>query len=138
MRPESLHDRRSEPRYHGSGLCAQLRLKGQLGWSSVEVLDFNRYGLAVRSDRPLPKDQIVFLSLDDGEQALERVIGVVHNCLILDVGYRCGIRFRTQSSLQFDREIVEKRLRALERALAGRSLAGQSAAGQRSAGQIRD
>jgi hypothetical protein len=119
MRPESLHDRRSEPRYHGSGLCAQLRLKGQLGWSSVEVLDFNRHGAAVRSDRPLPKDQIVFLSLDDGD--LERVIGVVHNCLVLEGSYRCGIRFRTQSSLQFDREIVESRLRALERTLAGRN-----------------
>ncbi|MGE0622546.1 MAG: PilZ domain-containing protein [Pseudomonadales bacterium] len=124
MHPESLHDRRSEPRYRGLRLCAQLRLKGQLSRSAVEVLDFNRYGLAVRSERPLPKDQIVFLSLDDGEQVLDRVIGIVHNCLVQEGGYRCGIRFRTQSSLQFDRELVEMRLRSLERALAGRSDGG--------------
>lgn len=121
MQPESLHDRRSDPRYLGLRLCAHLRLKGQLGRLPVEVLDFNRHGLAVRSERALPKDGIVFLSLDDGEQILERVIGVVHNCLEQDGGYRCGIRFRTQSSLQFDREFVERRLRALERTLAKRS-----------------
>ena len=120
MRPESLHDRRSQPRYQGPGLCAQLRLKGQLSRTSVDVLDFNRHGLAVRSERPLPKDQIVFLSLDDGNQTVERVVGVVHNCLDQDGGFRCGIRFRTQSSLQFDRELVEQHLRALERAMAER------------------
>ena len=121
MRAESLHDRRSQPRYRGLRVCAQLRLKGQLSRMPVEVLDFNRHGLAVRSDRPLPKEQIVFLSIDDGEVFLDRVIGIVHNCLVQDDGFRCGIRFRTQSSLQFDRELVESRLRALERALAGRS-----------------
>lgn len=121
MRPESVHDRRSQPRYRGLGVCAQLRLKGQLNRTPVEVLDFNRYGLAVRSERPLPKEQIVFLSIDDGEHCLDRVIGIVHNCLDQDDGFRCGIRFRTQSSLQFDRELVESRLHALERVLARRS-----------------
>ncbi len=118
MRLESVHDRRSQPRFRGLHLTAQLRLKGQFGRTPVQVLDFNRHGLAVRSDRPLPKDQVVFLSLDDGQQTLDRVIGVVHNCLDQDGGFRCGILFRTQSSLQFDREMVEKQLRVMERTLA--------------------
>ena len=85
---------------------------------SVQVLDFNRFGLAARCQRPLKVDQIVFLTLNDGEHFLERVIGVVHNCLSVDDGYRCGIRFRTQSPLQFDRTDVEARLAKLEAALA--------------------
>ncbi len=114
MATESLQDRRSQPRFAPQALSAFLRLKGELGRTTVGVLDFNRHGLAVQCDRPLPKEAHVFLSLDDGETQLERVIGVVHNCLTLDGGYRCGIRFRTQSRLQFDREVVEARLRELE------------------------
>ena len=49
--------------------------------------------------------------------ALERVIGVVHNCLVHNQGYRCGIRFRTESLLQFDRNHVEAALAELETAL---------------------
>jgi hypothetical protein len=37
----------------------------------------------------------------------------------MDEGFRCGIRFRTQSDLQFDREMVEAQLATLELALAG-------------------
>ena len=107
-------DRRSQPRFAPEALSAFLRLKGELSRTTVTVLDFNRHGVAVQSDRPLPKEAHVFLCLDDGHTQLERVIGVVHNCLTLDGGYRCGIRFRTQSELQFDREAVEARLQELE------------------------
>ena len=86
--------------------------------STSRVLDFNRHGLAVHIDRPLPKDQLVFLSLDHDSVCVERVIGVVHNCLAHTGGYRCGILFRTQSDLQFDREQVEAGLAQMEDLLA--------------------
>ena len=112
------HDRRSQPRFRSDLLVAHVRLKGQLNRVPVEVLDFNRHGLAVRIERPMPKDQLVFLSLDTDQISVTRVIGVVHNCLPHTSGYRCGIRFRTQSGLQFDRETVELQLASLEQHLA--------------------
>ena len=57
---------------------------------------------------------MVFLTLKLGSTQLERIIGVVHNCLNLKSGYRCGIRFRTQSDLQFDKADIEDQLAALE------------------------
>ena len=115
-----IPERRGRPRLPGSSsLSAELRIKGQMGQLAVRVMDFNRFGLAACCQRPLPKDQIVFLSLRHGERLVQRVIGVVHNCLSTKEGYRCGIRFRTQSPLQFDREEVESALAALEADLLG-------------------
>ena len=114
----SAHDRRSQPRFRSDLLVAHVRIKGQFNRVPVEVLDFNRHGLAVRIEQPLPKDQLVFLTLDTDEISVSRVIGVVHNCLPSSSGYRCGIRFRTQSGLQFDREKVELQLAGLEQRLA--------------------
>jgi hypothetical protein len=115
---ESAHDRRRQPRFRSDLLVAHVRLKGQFNRVPVEVLDFNRHGLAVRIEQPLPKDQLVFLTLDTDQISVSRVIGVVHNCLPHSSGYRCGIRFRTQSGLQFDREKVELQLAELEQHLA--------------------
>jgi hypothetical protein len=112
-------ERRSHPRFPTAALSVRIRPRGQFNQFVAEVLDFNRHGLAARLDRPLAKDQLVFLTLDDGEIIIERVIGVVHNCLNQDTGYRCGIRFRTQSSMQFDRGLVEACLARLEARLAG-------------------
>ena len=114
MLSDPVQDRRSEPRFSSDVLSARVRLKGQLSRVSVEVLDFNRLGLAIQIDRPLPKEQLVFLSLDDGRTSLPRIVGIVHNCMPQAPGYRCGIRFRTQSKLQFDREQVEAYLVELE------------------------
>ena len=118
MHAKPLQDRRSLPRYRAPDLCAELRVKGRFARTAVEVLDFNRHGLAIRCLRPLPKDQIVFISLADGEHCIDRVIGIVHNCMDQEGSFRCGIRFRTQSILQFDRELVDRQLYALERSLA--------------------
>lgn len=118
MRPASSQDRRQQPRFTSDAFHAEVRVKGQFGRVDVQVLDFNRHGLAVHIDRPLPKDQLVFLNLDHDTVSLERVIGVVHNCLAHSGGYRCGIRFRTQSELQFDREQVEVVLEQMEIRLA--------------------
>ncbi len=111
---DSALERRHQPRYRATDLRAQLRLKGHFSRVGISVVDFNRFGLAIRLQQPLPKEQIVYLSLEIGEMVIDRVIGVVHNCLADPDGYRCGILFRTQSGMQFDREIVESGLEQLE------------------------
>ncbi len=107
-------ERRALPRLEGQEISAFVRLKGSFSRLSVEVLDFNRHGAAIQLHIPLPREQVVFLTLKHGETQLERVTGVVHNCLDLKSGYRCGIRFRTQSELQFDKAVTEDQLAMLE------------------------
>lgn len=105
--PPADSERRSHPRYAAGSIKVSLRPRGALSKFSAELLDFNRHGLAVRFDRPMPKDKLVFLSLHCADLHLDQVVGVIHNCFAQEDGYRCGIRFRTQSALQFDREQVE-------------------------------
>lgn len=112
-------ERRALPRLEGQKISAFVRLKGSFSRLSVEVLDFNRHGAAIHLHSPLPREQVVFLTLKCGTTQLQRIIGVVHNCLDLKSGYRCGIRFRTQSELQFDKAAIEDQLAALERRLVG-------------------
>ena len=114
--PESSHsdERRALPRLEGQDISAFVRLKGSFSRITVEVLDFNRHGAAIHLHTPLPLQQVVFLTLKHGATQLERIIGVVHNCLDLKSGFRCGIRFRTQSELQFDKAATEDQLAALE------------------------
>lgn len=50
----------------------------------------------------LAKHRTVFLSLRQGNLAVENLVGVVHNCTAHKRGYRLGIRFRTESELQLD------------------------------------
>jgi hypothetical protein len=107
-------ERRARPRLEGQEISAFVRLKGSFSRLSVEVLDFNRHGAAIHLHTPLPREQVVFLTLKHGATQLERIIGVVHNCLDLKSGFRCGIRFRTQSELQFDKAVIEDQLAALE------------------------
>lgn len=111
--PDS-NERRGLPRLEGPDISAFVRLKGSFSRISVEVLDFNRHGAAIHLHTPLPPGQLVFLTLKHGATQLERIIGVVHNCLDLKSGFRCGIRFRTQSELQFDQTAAEAELAALE------------------------
>ena len=107
-------ERRALPRLEGQQISAFVRQKGSFSRLSVQVLDFNRHGAAVQLHTPLSREQVVFLTLKLGSMQLERIIGVVHNCLDLKDGYRCGIRFRTQSELQFDKAATEDQLAALE------------------------
>ena len=113
-RPTTARERRALPRFAGHEIAAFVRQKGSFSRLSVEVLDFNRHGAAIHLHTPLPREQVVFLTLKHGNTQLERIIGVVHNCLDLKTGYRCGIRFRTQSELQFDKSATEDQLAALE------------------------
>lgn len=135
MPQELPQERRSQPRISGRTLVVRLRLKGKINRFPVQVVDFSRHGLGVVTDRPLPKDQLVYLSLEhpgartEPLMTLERVIGVVHNCLNHAEGYRCGIRFRTESTLQFDRHHVEASLDEIERRLEQQSGFSDSAEG---------
>ena len=117
--PADAAERRALPRLDGQQIAAYVRRKGSFSRQSVEVLDFNRHGAAIHLHTPLPREQVIYLTLKLGATQLERIIGVVHNCLNLKSGYRCGVRFRTQSDLQFDRAAIEDELVALERRLEG-------------------
>ena len=127
----ALAERRSKPRYPTRGLLVTLRRKGRLAKLSGIAKDFNRHGIALLLDQPLPKETIVYVSLcysgnvqssqtqAEGHGAepaagLDNVIGVVHNCISQEDGYRCGIQFRTQSHMQLDQLQVEQRLQELE------------------------
>ncbi len=107
-------ERRSNSRFPGQGLYVGVRRKGRLHRLDAAAQDFNRHGVAILLDQPLPKDTTVYLTLACGDLRIDQIIGVVHNCISQRNGYRCGIQFRTQSSLQFDQNTVECSLRQLE------------------------
>lgn len=110
----ALAERRSKPRIPTDSLIVSVRRKGRLNRLIGVAIDFNRFGIAIVLDQPLTKDTTVFLSLSNGVTKVDELIGVVHNCIGQSQGYRCGIQFRTHSSMQFDQEMVEARLRQLE------------------------
>ncbi len=110
----ALAERRSKPRYSTDGLLVSVRKKGRMGQLQGLAQDFNRHGLAMIIDQPLPKDATVYVCLVSGDLRLDNVIGVVHNCIGMAKGYRCGIQFRTNSDLQMDQEFTEQELYILE------------------------
>ncbi|MEM9620401.1 MAG: PilZ domain-containing protein [Pseudomonadota bacterium] len=110
----ALAERRSKPRIPTESLVVSVRRKGRINRLVGLAINFNRYGVAIVLDQPLNKDSTVYLALSHGDTHVDELIGVVHNCISQDQGYRCGIQFRTQSPMQFDREMVESRLRQLE------------------------
>lgn len=110
----ALAERRSKPRYPTDGLLVCVRKKGRLSHLEGLAQDFNRHGLALMMDQPLPKDATVYVSLTCRDIRLDNVIGIVHNCIGLANGYRCGIQFRTCSDLQLDRAPTEAELVVLE------------------------
>ncbi len=107
-------ERRIRTRLPTDGLLVTLRRKGRLSRLEGLAVDFSRYGLGLILDQPLPKDCTVYLALTGAGQRLENVIGIVHNCIATDEGYRCGIAFRTTSDLQEDQQRVENTLVAIE------------------------
>lgn len=110
-------ERRAIPRIDGHALAVTVRQKGRLNRIQSDAVDFNRFGVAILTREPLEKHKPVFVSLHWGTLQLENVVGVVHNCLAHEGQYRCGIQFRTQSTLQFDRNQVEQTLQGLELSL---------------------
>lgn len=117
MRSSSANrDRRTLPRFTGN-MKVSLRQRGRIARTHSTVVDFNRFGIALLTRDRLEKSKPVFLTLECGGVQLDNVVGVVHNCITQGDGYRCGIRFRTQSTLQFDKNLVERSLHQLELAL---------------------
>ncbi len=129
MPEQWIQDRRTFPRFTGDNLEVGVRQRGRLGRVRGTVLDFNRFGIAVLMAQPLPKDQEVFVTLRYGEDRVDNVIGVVHTCFSLDDGFRCGIQFRTQSRLQFDKDLVETALWRLEMGFTASTQSPDSATG---------
>ncbi|MCR9279116.1 MAG: PilZ domain-containing protein [Pseudomonadaceae bacterium] len=112
-------ERRAEPRWDAGALTACVRVRGRLGRQKADVVDFSRHGLALVTSAPLPRDKPLFLQLRLEELNIQNVVAVLHNCCTTDDGYRCGLRFRTTSELQFDRELIESQLKRLEQRLSG-------------------
>ncbi|NOX51857.1 MAG: hypothetical protein GXP16_15170 [Gammaproteobacteria bacterium] len=126
----ALAERRSTSRLQVEGLVVGVRMKGRLTLLQGIAQDFNRHGLAVILDQPLPKEATVFISLhcvfvdpkkvDPNNSAsstaikVENIIGVVHNCSAQTTGFRCGIQFRITSELQCDKREIERSLLNLE------------------------
>ena len=114
---EQQHEeRRQGLRFAGDALQVALRRRGRFGVIPAEALDFNRFGIAVRTTRPMGRDRPVFMSLRCGAVQIHSVVGVVHNCVREGRHFRCGIRFRLGSALQLDRQRVEALLARLEEA----------------------
>lgn len=110
----ALSERRGSPRQPTEGILALVRRKGRLARLQGLAVDFNRFGMGLVLDQPIPKDTTVFLSLLGAGRRVDNVIGIVHNCSSQKNGYRCGVQFRTQSELQQDRCSVEQDLIELE------------------------
>ena len=91
-----------------------MRRKGRLSQLAGLAHDFNRHGLALIIDQPLPKETTIYVGLTSDDMKLDDVISVVHNCIALPTGYRCGIQFRICSELQRDRGLTEKKLSMFE------------------------
>ncbi len=116
------HTRAAERRHHQrflpSVMTVRFRRRGALRQLAAAALDFNRHGLAMLAEVPLSKDQHLFVRLVHEGLETSTVVAVVHNCLRLEKGYRCGLRFRLNSELQQDPLEVAEELMALELALA--------------------
>ena len=120
----ALAERRLKDRYPADGLVVSVRKKGGLLHLQGLATDFNRHGIALLLNQALAKDSKVYISLGFGDTQIQNVVGIVHNCVALQAGYRCGIQFRTaQQSEQLE---INVRLQLLEDQFVAMS-AGRSA-----------
>jgi PilZ domain-containing protein len=110
----ALAERRLKARYPTDGLVVSVRKKGGLLHLQGLAADFNRHGIALLLNQALSKDSKVFISLVYGDIQVHNVVGIVHNCVALKDGYRCGIQFRTASNQQMEQTETNLCLRKLE------------------------
>ena len=101
-------------------MTASISVRFRIGTCHGTVLDFNRHGITIELTQRLPMHKPLFVNLRYGRFDTEAIVATAHNCHALDAGhgYRCGIRFRTESDLQLDREEVELALQKVEADLA--------------------
>ena len=108
-------DRRELDRRSTHAFSATLRLQYRLGRIQATVIDFNRHGMSVRLEQPLPNHGAVDLDLRCGPMEIHGIVGVIHNCRGLGDGwYRCGVQFRPEARVQFDRNQIKEALEQLE------------------------
>lgn len=112
-------ERRILERFPVVDMKAWISVRYRIGTHQGEVVDFNRLGVTVAMRRPIPVNKPLFVTLKYGAARLEAIVGAAHHCRFTPDGtFRCGIRFRTNSPIQLDRDEMESRLETLEKFLA--------------------
>lgn len=112
-------ERRTFERFPVTNMKAIIAVRYRIATQQGDVLDFNRLGATVVLPRPLPINKPLFVSLKYADSRLDEVVGAAHHCrLSRDGTFRCGIRFRTNSPIQLDRDETELLLEVLERSIA--------------------
>ena len=115
-------DRRTGFRHATDGLLAEVRQRGRLARLTGMAVDFNRFGMALITDQPLPHDCQVYINLIGYGHSVLDLVGVVHNCTSTQIGFRCGIQFRPSSELQNDASRAMESLSKLEQVIKQQSL----------------
>jgi hypothetical protein len=111
-------ERRMLVRFPVTGMSVSVAVRYRLGTHQGDVVDFNRFGVTIQLPRAIPLNKPLFVTLKYKGLHPEAIVGTAHNIRCLDVGvYRCGIRFRTDSALQLDRDEVVRALLAVEESL---------------------
>jgi hypothetical protein len=112
-------ERRNLERFPVTNMKAFISVRYRFGTHQGDVVDFNRLGVTVALRRPLPINKPLFISLKYSGSRLDEVVGAAHHCRYSPDGtFRCGIRFRTNSPIQLDRDETEHLLESLERKIA--------------------
>jgi hypothetical protein len=112
-------ERRIFERFPVTNMKATISVRHRFGTHQGDAVDFNRYGVTVVLPRPIPINKPLFISLKYARTRLDEVVGAAHHCrLSRDGKFRCGIRFRTNSPNQLDRDETELQLQTLEKAIA--------------------
>jgi hypothetical protein len=98
---------------------ATISVRHRFGTHHGDVVDFNRFGVTIALRRPLPINKPLFVSLKHSDSHLDEIVGAAHHCRYSPGGiFRVGIRFRTHSPIQLDRDEIEHLLEMLERKIA--------------------
>ena len=99
---------------------ASISVRYRFGTHQGDVVDFNRFGMTVVLRRPIPVNKPLFVTLKYSGTRLESIVGAAHHCRYTPDGtFRCGIRFRTNSPIQLDRDEIDLQLGTIEDRLAG-------------------
>jgi hypothetical protein len=111
-------ERRSAQRLPVVAMRASISLQNRFGAHHGEVVDFNRHGITVALQRPIATNRPLIVELTYQTLRLGGIVGAAHHCRYTREGsFRCGIRFRTNSPAQLDRDEIDQRLIDIERAL---------------------
>jgi hypothetical protein len=112
-------ERRTMSRFPVAGVNVSISVRLRFGNHQGTVVDFNRSGITVELPRALPLNKQLLVTLRCPGAHPEAIVSTAHTCHTTRRGvYRCGIRFRTDSSIQLDRDDVEAALCALEASFA--------------------